>query len=156
MSPYNPRSRDGHDTILVASGSGVFIDIVGKMVVDCGREIATPAHGEPAWLALMRTQPALVICDCAGPEPEIKRLLVEVVVRRIPLLMVATTRESAVPRTWPLPERVAWLEFPIAREVFHTVINDLLQSEREIMRRQLALHGAGVTIEAAITAHTLE
>jgi hypothetical protein len=156
MSQSHARSRDGRNTVLVASGSRVFIDIVGEMVAVSGRGIATSAHAEPAWLAVTRTQPALVICDCAGPEPEIKRLIGEVVARRIPLLMVAPTDQPALARTWPLPDRVAWLEFPIARDLFHTTIDELLLSEREIMQRHLALRGPGVTIEAAIEAHTLE
>ena len=141
MSQFNARSRDGRNAVLIASGSRVFIDIVGEMVTVSGREIAMSAHGEPAWLAVMRTQPALVICDCTGPEPEIKRLIGEVVARRIPLLMVAPTHEPAVARTWPLPDRVAWLELPIARDLFHTAIDELLLSEREIMQRHLALRG---------------
>jgi hypothetical protein len=156
MSQSNARSRGGRNTVLIASGSRVFIDIVGEMVAVSGREIATSAQAEPAWLAVMRTQPALVICDCAGPEPEIKRLMGEVVARRIPLLMVAPKHEPAVARSWPLPDRVAWLELPIARDLFHSTIDELLLSERDIMQRHLTLRGPGVTIEAAIEARALE
>ena len=155
MSRYRARNRDGRNTILVASGSRVFVEIIGDMVVDCGRALATSAPAEPAWLAVTRTQPALVICDCAGPESDLKRLVAEAVARHIPLLMVGATPESVVPREWPLPDRVARLVFPIARDLFHATIDDLLLSDGEIMQRRLTLHGAGATIEAAITVHTL-
>jgi len=54
-------------TALVASGSKLFMDIVGEMVADCDVGVAFPVTSEPAWLSVMRTQPSLVICDCDAP-----------------------------------------------------------------------------------------
>ena len=154
MSRYTDPSRESRGTVLVASDSPAFVDIVGEMVTDCGFELATPTEAERPWLSVMRTQPTLVICDCGGPEPHVKRLIAEVAARRLPLLIAGTAQEQDVARTWHLPERAAWLEFPIARNRFHATIDDLLMLGGGL-RRQAILHGAGVTIEAAITTGAL-
>ena len=54
---------DSRGTVLVASGSSLFMNIVGDMLVDCGFTAAFPAESEAASLSVTRTQPALVICD---------------------------------------------------------------------------------------------
>jgi hypothetical protein len=148
--------RRRHSVVLIGSGSSVFIDIVGDMIGECGFEVTTPAPAEPPWLSVTRTQPVLVICDCMGPELNVKRLIVETVARRLPLLIVAAVHEQVVACTWPLPDCVAWLEFPIARDRFRTTIDELMTPRRTIMQRSLMLHGAGVTIETAITVRTLD
>jgi len=147
-----PRHRN---IVLIASGSSVFVDIVGGMVGECGFEVTTPAPAEPPWLSVTRTQPALVICDCTGPAPSVKRLVVEAVARELPLLIVATADERAA-QSWPLPACVAWLELPIARERFHTAIADLMALRGTIMQRTLVLNGPAARLEAGITARTID
>jgi hypothetical protein len=149
-------SEPRRSVVLIGSGSGAFIDIVGEMVGENGFDVATPGPAEPPWLSVTRTQPSLVICDCSGLHLSAKRLIIEMVARRLPLLIVAAPHERTVAQTWPLPECVAWLEFPIAREQFRETINDLMSYRRAILRRHLTLVGAGVTIEAGITVETLD
>lgn len=154
-------SRDGDEIrrhrniVLIASASSVFIDIVGGMVGECGFEVTTPAPAEPAWLSVTRTQPALVICDCTEPASNVKRLVVEAVARELPLLIVATPQERAAAQSWPLPDCVAWLELPIARERFHSAITDLMTLRRTIMQRTLVLNGPAARLEAGITARSI-
>jgi len=148
--------RRHRNIVLIASESGLFIDIVGGMAGECGFEVTAPAPAEPSWLSVTRTQPALVICDCTGPAPNVKRLVVEAVARGLPLLIVATPQERAVAQSWPLPSCVAWLELPIAREPFRTAIADLMSLRRTIMHRTLVLRGPAVRLEAGITARMLD
>ncbi len=147
--------RRARNVVLIGSGSSVFIDIVADMIGECGFEVTTPAPTEPPWLSVTRTQPVLVICDGMGPELNTKRLIVEAVARGLPLLIVAALHEEVTARVGPLSDRVAWLEFPIARDRFRTTIDGLMIPRRTIIRRNLTLKGAGVTIEAGITARTL-
>ena len=116
-------------TVLVASTSSAFVDVVGEMIADCGFTLAAPVESEAPWLSLTRTQPVLVICDCNGPTTSVKRLIAEVVARRLPLLMTAALDEDHAGATI-LPDRVAWLAFPIALEAFRAAIDALLVPAR--------------------------
>ena len=149
-------ARRRRSVVLIGSASSVFVDIVGEMVRECGFETTTPAPAEPPWLSVTRTQPVLVICDCAGPELNVKRWVVETVARRLPLVIFAAPQEQAAAQTGPLPDHIAWLQFPIARSRFRTTIEELMTLRRTIMQRNLVLHGAGVTITAGVTAKTLD
>lgn len=153
------RDNDGarrRRVVLIGSASSVFVDIIAEMVRECGFEATQPARAEPPWLSVTRTQPALVICDCARPELNVKRLVVETAAHRLPLLIVAAPEEQAEARTWPLPDHVAWLQFPLARDQFRTTIDDVMTVRRTVMQRSLVLNGAGLTIAAGLTAKTLD
>jgi hypothetical protein len=147
---------DSRGTVLVASGSSLFMNIVGDMLVDCGFTAAFPAESEAAWLSVTRTQPALVICDSGVPEANITRLIVEVVARGLPLLMAWSREEhDEYAAGLVLPERAAWLTFPIDREAFRSTIDALLPPLIGPMQR-LAMEVAGAKVEAAIGLRSLD
>ena len=118
-------------TVLLASTSSAFVDVVGEMITDCGFTPAVPAESEAPWLSLTRTQPVLVICDCNGSAVAVKRLIVEVVARRLPLLMTAALDDDHAGSTI-LPDRVAWLAFPMTLEAFRAAIDALLPPARAL------------------------
>lgn len=149
-------ARRRRGVVLIGSASSVFVDIVGDMVRECGFDATTPTQAEPPWLSVTRTQPTLMICDCAGRELTVKRLVVEAAARRLPLLIVAAPQDQAAARTWPLPDHVAWLQFPIAREQFRATIEALMSLRQAFLERSLVLSGAGVRIAVGITAKSLD
>jgi hypothetical protein len=143
---------DSRGTVLVASNSSVFINIVGDMLADDGFTIAFPAESEAAWLSVTRTQPAFVICDSGVSPTSINRLIAEVAARRLPLLMAWSHEEhDEYARGLVLPERVAWLAFPINCDAFRSTIDGLLPPVVGPVK-QLTLTGASMTVEAAIGA----
>ena len=106
-------------TILVASNHAVFADIVGEMVATCGFAPAYSAGQEASWLALTRTQPCIVICDCSAPADGIQRLIVDASARHIPLILSDARMQQRVDEgSLLLPPQVAWLTFPISRDAF--------------------------------------
>jgi len=133
------------NVVLIASGSSTFIEIVGIMVAENGFSVATASQAEPSWLALTRTQPVLVICDRTGPELDTKGLIVETLARGLPLLVVASPHEHAIVRTWRLPDRCGWLEFPIASDQFGRTLNALMLPRRPIDPAMLA--GANIPVQ---------
>ena len=142
--------------VLIGSGSGAFIEILSEMVAECGFEIATAAAAEPSWLAVTRTQPALVICDCSGPEQHARALLVEAVARGLPLLLIAASHEEVTVRPWPFLERIACLEFPIARERFGMVLDALTMPRQTVTERNLIPSAVGRRIEVTTTTQTVD
>jgi hypothetical protein len=119
--------------VLIGSGSAAFIDIVGQLVGECSFEVTVPAPAEPPWLAVARTQPALVICDCTSAALDVKGLMIEAVARGLPLLIVGAPNERAVARKWPLPQRIAWLELPIAVDRFRITLDALMTPRRTVV-----------------------
>ena len=113
-------------TILVATNSRPFADIVGEMISEIGYTAAFVAAREPVWRSLGRTQPMLVICDCDASVQTIERLVAETTSRRIPLLLTEPRPEQRVRRTLSLPEGVAHLALPTSREEFSRTIDNLM------------------------------
>ena len=147
---------DSRGTVLVASSSSLFMNIVGDMLVDCGFTAAFPAESEAASLSVTRTQPALVICDSGVPEASIKRLIVEVVARHLPLLMAWSQEEhDEYAPGLVLPNRVAWLTFPIDRQAFRSTIDGLLPPAMGPAQRQFTMIGVGAKVKAALSVRSL-
>jgi len=144
----------GRGTILVASRSPAFLEIVGEMIIGCGFAVATPAPAEAAWLSVTRTRPALVISDTGEPAEYVKDLVAESLARHIPLLVLGTTDDQASARG-SFPHGIAWLPFPLARGVLQTAIDGLL-NPAPVVARHVVLTGAGVEIEAGFAARTLD
>lgn len=151
----NRRSDSRRSTILVTSPNPAFAEIVGEMVRSGGFRFATTRQAESASLSVTRTQPVLVICDVGGPDESVRRLIAETLARRLPLLLLGLAEEHASDRGRSLPIGVAWLQFPLARNVFQSAIDELLAATSTVGRR-LVLPGAGVPIEVGAVTHTLD
>jgi hypothetical protein len=144
---------DGRGTVLVVSGSSLFKEIVGHMVADCGFVAEHPSQSEPAWRSIARVHPALIICDCAGVDEGVRRVIAEVSARSLPMLMVwSPGQEDEYVRNLVLPDRIAWITFPIERGAFRSTIDDLLQPATV---HRLTLTAAGMKVEAAIGVRAL-
>lgn len=138
-------------TILVASSHAVFADIVGEMVAACGFAPAYSAGQEASWLALTRTQPCIVICDCSAPANGIQRLIVDASARHIPLILSDARMQQRVDDgSLVLPQQVAWLTFPISRVAFAAMLDAMLPSPADVVRRVTA-GVAGATIPLAVS-----
>ena len=84
MSLYDDGFAVGRGTVLVASDSTLFVDIVRDMLADCGLAVIVPLTSEPAWLSVMRTQPSLVICDWDAPAANVAGVIGEASARHVP------------------------------------------------------------------------
>jgi hypothetical protein len=137
-------------TILVASGDASFAELVGEMVTCSGFTAAYPERREAAWLALQRTRPRVVVCDCAAPADGIRRLIVEASARRLPLVLsdprVCQTGDA---RARSLLHHVAWLTLPISRESFGEMLDALLASPVDATHRVRS--AAAIAMDAART-----
>lgn len=126
------RTNDGPEhrgTILIASADASFAELVGAMVARCGFTPVYPAIAEEPRLALRRTQPRVVICDCAAPNG-LRRLIVEASARRLPLVLSdPRVDQHGAARARSLLHHVAWLTFPISREAFGRMLDALLASD---------------------------
>lgn len=152
---HDRRSDIRRSTILVTSNSLAFVQIVGDMVSSSRFTVAIMMPAEPAWLSLTRTQPVLVICDAGVPQDSVRRLITETLARRLPLLMLGMTEEQESARERRLPTGVAWLPFPLARDVFESAIDELLTPARTVGRR-FVLASAGVTVQAGFVTRTVD
>jgi DNA-binding response OmpR family regulator len=150
MNRHVDGSMDSRGTVLVASDSSTFINIVGDMLVDGGFTVAFPAESEAAWLSVTRTQPALVICDSGVSQASLKRLIAEVAARRLPLLMAWSREEhDEYAQGLVLPDRVEWLAFPIHHDEFLATIDGLVpRVTGAVQRLRLTATGAR-TLDAA-------
>lgn len=147
---------DSRGTVLVASSSSLFMNIIGDLLADCGFTTAFPAEAEASSLSVTRTQPVLVICDSSVPEASMKRLIGEVSARHLPLFLAwPRTEHDKYAPGFVLPERVAWLTFPIDREAFRSTIDALLPPITSRTQR-FTLDGTAVKIEAAIATRSVE
>ena len=127
MSLYDDGFAVSRGTVLVASGSTLFMDVVRDMVADCGLAVIVPLTSEPAWLSVMRTQPSLVICDWDAPAANVAGVIGEASARHVPLLMAwSRNKHDDYARGLALPDRVAWLTFPVGRAEFRATIDRLL------------------------------
>ena len=127
MQSNNNERLGNRGTILIASNHALFADVVGEMVVDSGFGVAYVVDEEAPWLSLTRTQPCIVICDCAAPAEGIQRLIVEASVRDIPLVLSDARMQRRVDEgSLVLPQRVAWLTFPVSRIAFAGMLDALL------------------------------
>ena len=127
QSQYDGRAEN-RGTILVSSSHTLFTDLVGEMVARCGFLPAFPSSGEAPWLSLTRTQPLIVICDCSAPAEGIQQLIVEASSRGIPLVLSdARTKQRAENGSLVLPQRVTWLTFPVSRDSFVALLDEVLR-----------------------------
>lgn len=154
MSRHTNERPHARATVLLASDSGIFLDILSDMVGDCGFTPATPAPAEPPWLSVTRTQPAFVICDCGGLGARLKPLIAETVARGLPLLLASAAHDRDVSQRWVLPPRVAWLAFPIDGAAFRALIDDLMTPTHGL-RRTAALSVGGLSLDVGLTTRTL-
>src|SRR6185369_5015193 len=108
---WQRNGRTAHrGTILVASNHALFAEVVGDMVTGCGFTPVYVADQESSSLTLTRTQPCVVICDCAAPAAGIAQLIVETSARHIPLVLSDPRMQQRVDEgSLVLPQRVAWL-----------------------------------------------
>jgi hypothetical protein len=155
MHWQNEGRADERGTVLVASNHGLFADIVGEMVAWCGFTPVYPVSQEVSWRSLTRTQPCIVICDCSAPAEGIQRLIIEASTRHIPLVLSDTRMQQRLDDgSLLLPQKVAWLTFPMSRDAFAAMLRGLLPSPVDV------LHGvpaslAEVTIAPAVGLRTL-
>jgi hypothetical protein len=151
-----PWQNDGpaktRGTIMVASSNALFTDIVGDMVVSCGFTPAYPVGQAESWLSLTRTQPCIVICDCAAPVEGIHHLISDASAPRIPLVLSDTRMQQRSDEpTLPMPRHVAWLTFPVSLEAFSAMLETLLPTPIETTH-DIAMNVAGVRLHAAAIA----
>lgn len=155
MSLYDDGFAVSRGTVLVASGSTLFMDIVRDMVADCGLAVIVPLTSEPAWLSVMRTQPSLVICDWDAPAASREGVIGEASARHLPLLMAwSRDQHEHYAQGLALPERVAWLKFPVGQNEFRSTINRLLAPGIDSVRH-VSLAVPGVRLNAAVRVRTL-
>jgi len=112
-------------TVLVASASDSFLDIVGYMIGRCGFAPACCADDEPASISLSRTQACLVICDGDLPETTVSHMIAEVTARQIPL--VVSVPFGALERDVAVLPGVQRISFPVGQKAFDLLMGDLLE-----------------------------
>jgi DNA-binding NtrC family response regulator len=152
----NARSESRGDTVLVISLSSVFVEIVGRMLIEGGFEPATAMPAEPAWRSVARTRPTLVICDGNSPDEMVGQLIPETIVRRLPLLMLGMTDRQKSARAGSMPTAgITWLQFPLARDAFQSAIDELLTPLASVSRH-ITLAGAGATMDAGFVVRSLD
>jgi hypothetical protein len=155
MSLYDDGFAVSRGTVLVASGSNLFMGMVGDMVAACGLAVVFPRPSEPAWLSLMRTQPSLVICDWDAPAANLEGVIGEAAARHVPLLMAwSRNQHEDYAQGLALPERIAWLTFPVGHDAFRSTIDGLLAPEIDSVHRVTAA-APGVKLNAAVRVRTL-
>jgi hypothetical protein len=114
-------------TVLIASTSDVFLDILGRMIEQGGFRPVFCTQPEPAALSLARTQPSLVVCDCEVLDTATNRLIAETLAHGLPLLMTSPRGLSEIELDrLHLPDRARWLRFPIGRVAFRAVLEELI------------------------------
>jgi hypothetical protein len=149
---------ESRGTILIASGSDSFADIVGEMVAAAGFSPAFLAGTESASLSLTRTQPAIVICDCDVAVESVRQLIVEVSARRIPMLLsgpgFADAPEWHAAQVRAFGHRVGCITLPMAPEAFNAAVDALSPAVRE-RTHHARLRVAGASIEAGIRVRSL-
>lgn len=155
MSLYDDGFPVSRGTVLVASASRLFMEIVAGMVAECGLAVVSPLTSEPAWLSVMRMHPSLVICDWDTPAANREGVIREAAARHVPLLMAwSRDQQESYAQGLDLPERVAWLTFPVGRDEFRSTIDRLLAPDIDSVRHvSLAIPGA--RLSAAVRVRTL-
>ena len=112
-------------TVLVASVSDSFQDIIGHMIGLCGFIPSYCADDETAETSLSRTQPRFVVCDGDLPSLPASLLLTEATRRGIPLLVSMPYRSSD--RDVLISAGTHTFAFPLGKVAFSAVVDDLLQ-----------------------------
>lgn len=151
------RTRDVHRGVaLVASHSGLFMDIVGTMVADAGFTPAFTTTGEAPAELLERTRPALVVWDVSGTDAKIRPLMADAALHHLPMLLVWSPGEDDVyARHVVLPTRVAWITFPIHGDMFRRTIDQLVASTLPLVRR-VSVAGRGISLDAGVAVRCLD
>jgi len=147
--------REDTREILVVSSHALFADIVGDMVTRCGFTPTYPVRLGAPWLGLAVRPPCAIICDCAAPADGIQRLIVEASARHIPLVLSdARMQQRVEDGSMILPQRVAWLTFPMSRDAFAAMLEALLPPPAEVVHRVTASL-VGVRIDAGVRVRPL-
>lgn len=155
MHWQNDGPEANRGTILVASGNALFASIVGEMVAHCGFFPAFPGNDEASRLSLARTQPRILICDCAAPGHGVRRLIADASSRHIPLVLSdLRIPNSDAMRGLVLNQSVAWLTFPISRSAFGMVLEGLLPPFADGLHT-VSTSIARITIAAAVSVRLL-
>jgi hypothetical protein len=136
-------------TILVASSSELFAEIVSDMVRHSGYEPTSCAPPQPRLLSRMRPQPALVILDGDAPVSHEDDLRADATALGIPILLSRTRaqREDGAPVT--VVDGQTWLNFPITPDLFSDTLHSL-QVERYDELHRFSGSFAGVGVDAGI------
>ena len=115
----------GHrGTVLVASESDSFQDILGHMLGSCGFTPSYRAEGETAETSLSRTQPRFVVCDGDLPARAASLMLTEATRRGIPLLFSVPYR--SFDRDVLISAGTRSFTFPLGKVAFSAVVDELL------------------------------
>ena len=142
-------------TVLVASTSDLFLDILGTMIEQGGFRPAFCAQPEPASLSLTRTHPDLVLCDCEMLDTATNRLIAETLARGLPLLMTSPRGLSEIELDrLHLPDRARWLRFPIGHAEFRAALEEILPPPQPSAARA-ALPPARTGLDVVITVRAL-
>lgn len=156
MRPPRRTGAAHRGVALVASHSGLFMDMVGTMVADAGFTPAFTTTGEAPSELLARTRPALVVWDVSGTDAKIRPLMADAALDHLPMLLVWTPGEDDVyARHVVLPTRVAWITFPIRRDAFRRTIDQLVASALPFVRR-VSVDGRGISLDAGVAVRCLD
>lgn len=154
--PPQSARRAHRGVALVASRSGLFMDIVGAMIADAGFTPAFATSGETPSHLLARTRPALVVWDVAGTDAKMRPVLADAALHHLPMLLVWNRGEDDVYiRNVVLPTRVAWITFPIQRHVFRATIDRLVVSAVPFVHRVSVGH-RGISLDAGVAVRCLD
>jgi len=83
------------------------------------------------------------------------KVIAEATARHLPLLMAwSRTQHEHYAHGLVLPERVAWLTFPVVQEAFRATIDELLPADLDSVHL-VRLGGAGAQIEGAVRVRAL-
>ena len=141
---------------LIASRSDAFVRIAGDMLADAGFTPAVAALDEDPSRLLARTRPDLVMWDVSGGDAKLRPLMADAVLSHLPMLLVWTPGEEDVyTRNIVLPARVAWITFPILRDVFRATIDRLLASALPFVNR-VNVGGRGIALDAGVALRCLD
>jgi hypothetical protein len=112
-------------TALVASADAQFTNALSTMVSASGFRAESPREREAPWITVTRTQPTIVICDCAHPVARLERLLLETSARRVPLLLSRAAEQCLAPKL-PEHQRVEVFTFPVSRADLDALLDALV------------------------------
>ena len=112
-------------TVLVASASDSFQDILGHMVEHCGFIPAYCAEHETVSTSLSRTQPRFVVCDGDLPAMAASHMVSEVTRRGIPLLVSVPYRSAD--RDVFIATGTHTFAFPLGEVAFSAVVEEILR-----------------------------
>jgi hypothetical protein len=129
--PGGDRHAKSLGIVLVASASSVFAETVGALVAECKFTPAFPTGMEAPWLSVTRTQPRVVICDCDDRVRRLRRMIVEVSARGVPLVMAYTAGGGGSPLALTHVRRATWQLFPVSAEELRLMLADLVPPDSD-------------------------